>query len=107
MKSITEWLCWANPGICKRPVGREGSKIVASGETNASGGRGEERKHAGASGGGYVTLSEMARSLGIGQSTAWEIVVVRGEVPYYRFGDRAIRVSLADIEDYVARCRIA
>jgi excisionase family DNA binding protein len=83
------------------------SRIMVSGEVNASGGRGEERKHAGASGGGYVTLSEMARLLGIGQSTAWEIVVVRNEVPYYRFGDRAVRVSRADIEDYVARCRMA
>ncbi len=54
-----------------------------------------------------MTLSEMARTLGIGHSTAWDIVVVRGELPYYRFGDKAIRVSLADIEDYVARCRIA
>ena len=100
-------LFWANPGVYKRPVEREGSRIMASGEAKTSGGRGEERRHAGASGGGYVTLSEMARALGIGQSTAWDIVVVRGEVPYYRFGDRAIRVSLADIEDYVARCRMA
>jgi excisionase family DNA binding protein len=49
----------------------------------------------------------MARLLGIGQSTAWEIVVVRNEVPYYRFGDRTVRVSRTDIEDYVARCRMA
>ena len=79
---------------------------MASGEAKASGGRGEERKHAGASEGGYVTLSEMARLLGIGHSTAWDIVVERGELPYYRFGDRAVRVSLADIEDYVVRCRM-
>ena len=85
----------------------EGSRIVAFEKANASGGRGEERKHAGASEGGYVTLSEMARLLGIGNSTAWDIVVVRGEIPYYRFGNRAVRVSLADIEDYVARCRMA
>ena len=54
-----------------------------------------------------MTLSEMARLLGIGHSTAWDIVVERGELPYYRFGDRAIRVSLTDIEAYVARCRMA
>ena len=80
---------------------------MASGEANVPGGRREERKHAGASGGEYVTLSEMARLLGIGHSTAWDIVVERGEIPYYRFGGRAVRVSLADIEAYVARCRMA
>lgn len=80
---------------------------MASREANASRGRREKREHADGGVREYVTLSEMARSLGIGQSTAWDIVVVRGEIPYYRFGDRAIRVSLADIEDYVERCRQA
>lgn len=75
-------------------------------EANSAGGRGEGRQRADGFGSGYVTLSEMARLLGIGHSTAWDIVVERGELPYYRFGGRAIRVSLADIEDYVARCRI-
>ncbi len=80
---------------------------MASEEAASAGGRGGGRQRADGLERGYVTLSEMAHLLGIGHSTAWDIVVERGELPYYRFGDRAIRVSLADIEDYVARCRIA
>ena len=80
---------------------------MASEEANLAGKRGEGRKRTDGLGRGYVTLSEMARLLGIGHSTAWDIVVVRGEIPYYRFGNRAVRVSLSDIEAYVARCRIA
>ncbi len=80
---------------------------MATEEVNPEGGRGGGRKRADGLGGGYVTLSEMARLLGIGHSTAWDIVVERGELPYYRFGGRAVRVALSDIEDYVARCRMA
>lgn len=78
---------------------------MASREKNASGRRREEGRRPSDAQAGYVTLSEMARLLSIGQSTAWDIVVVRSELPYYRFGDRAVRVSLADVEDYVERCR--
>jgi excisionase family DNA binding protein len=29
----------------------------------------------------------------------------KGEIPYYRFGDRVVRLARTDVEAYLARCR--
>lgn len=53
----------------------------------------------------FVTLSNFARRIGVSRGSAWTIVMVRGELPYYRFGDRAVRLAKADVETYIAASR--
>ncbi len=55
--------------------------------------------------GDYLTLQELASWLKISRASAWNLVVERGEIPYSRLGDRIVRLSRADVEAYLARCR--
>lgn len=50
----------------------------------------------------WATLSEMADHLNISVITARRMVA-RGVVPGYRFGDRAIRVDLNEVDETLVR----
>ncbi len=65
----------------------------------------EEAGISGAPEGDYLTLRELALWLKISRGSAWSLVMERGEIPHYRFTDRAVRISRRDVEDYIRRCR--
>lgn len=51
-----------------------------------------------------LNVREASEALGVGKTLAWKLMHA-GALPYHRIGDKAIRVSRADIEDYLARTR--
>ncbi len=55
--------------------------------------------------GDYLTLRELASWLKISRGSAWSLVMERGEIPHYRFTNRAVRIARQDVEDYIRRCR--
>ncbi len=55
--------------------------------------------------GDYLTLQELADWLKISRGSAWSLVMERGEIPHYRFTDRAVRLARTDAEEYIRRCR--
>ena len=55
--------------------------------------------------GDYMTIQELADWLRMSRGSVWSLIMERGEIPYYRFGDRVIRLARVDIEAYLARCR--
>lgn len=65
----------------------------------------ERRESGGPPSGDYLTLLEMANWLKISRGSAWSLVIEKGEIPHYRFAERAVRVARRDVEDYIRRCR--
>lgn len=55
--------------------------------------------------GEYMTIQEFADMLRIGRGTAWSLVMEKGEIPHLRLGDRVVRLTRADVEAYLQRCR--
>lgn len=55
--------------------------------------------------GDYMTIQKMATWLKMSRGSAWSLVMERGEIPYYRFGDRVVRLARVDVDAYLARCR--
>jgi len=55
--------------------------------------------------GDYLTLRDLADWLKISRGSAWSLVMEKREIPYYRFGDRAVRLQREDVEAYISRCR--
>ncbi len=55
--------------------------------------------------GDYLTLQELATWLKMSRGSVWSLVMEKGEIPYYRFGDRVVRLARTDVEAYLARCR--
>ncbi len=55
--------------------------------------------------GDYLTLQEIATWLKMSRGSVWSLVMEKGEIPYYRFGDRVVRLARTDVEAYLARCR--
>ncbi len=55
--------------------------------------------------GDYLTIGELATWLRISRGSAWSLVMEKGEIPYYRFTDRAVRLARKDVEEYIRRCR--
>ena len=66
---------------------------------------GSPAQDGGAGEGEFVRLGEFARRIGVSRASAWGIVMVRAELPHYRFGDRTVRLSKADVEAYIAGSR--
>jgi len=55
--------------------------------------------------GDYMTIQEMATWFKMSRGSAWSLVMERGEIPYYRFGDRVVRLARVDVDAYRVRCR--
>ncbi len=55
--------------------------------------------------GEYMTVRELANWLRISRGSAWALVFERGEIPHLRIGERMVRLSRADVEEYIRRCR--
>ncbi len=55
--------------------------------------------------GDYLTLQELADWLRMSRGSAWSLVMEKGQIPYYRFTDRVVRLARVDVEAYLARCR--
>jgi excisionase family DNA binding protein len=50
------------------------------------------------------TVSEVAKALGVSRGTV-DALLKRGELGYYRIGQRGVRISEAELEAYLARIR--
>ncbi len=53
-----------------------------------------------------MSAREAAEHLGVSVSSIYALAAPAGPIPCYRIG-RAVRFSLADIEEYKSSCRIA
>lgn len=51
----------------------------------------------------FFTPAQIAQKLGVAKSALYEWLA-RGDIAYHRFG-RIIRISTADVEDYLSRTR--
>ncbi len=51
-----------------------------------------------------LTTRQVQEELRLGKTTLWALLQA-GELPYHRMGDRVIRISRTDLEEYKTRTR--